>query len=102
MLQRVPSRRSGAPEAHRHNEQLVWLIRRLLEAGDHPALAGGPWLPNSWQDESGIRQALGALARKNGAHLLEYGNPFGYLPLREHLALRWLTSASRRHPPRFC
>ncbi len=77
----------GAPEAHRHNEQLVWLIRRLLEAGDHPTLAGGPWLPNSWQDESGIRQALSALARKNGAHLLEYGNPFGYLPLREHLAL---------------
>ncbi len=42
----------GAPEAHQHNEQLVWLIRRLLEAGDHPALAGGPWLPNSWLDES--------------------------------------------------
>src|SRR5262249_51519814 len=28
-----------------------------------------------------------ALARKNGTHLLEYGDPFGYLPLREHLAL---------------
>lgn len=27
------------------------------------------------------------LARKNGAYLLEYGRPFGYLPLREHLAL---------------
>ena len=26
------------------------------------------------------------LARKNGAFLLEYGQPFGYLPLREHLA----------------
>jgi DNA-binding transcriptional MocR family regulator len=77
----------AAPEAHRHNEELVWLIRRLLEAGDRSALAGGPWLPNSWQEESGIRHALGALARKNGAHLLEYGNPFGYLPLREHLAL---------------
>jgi DNA-binding transcriptional MocR family regulator len=77
----------AAPESHRHNEELVWLIRRLLEAGDHSALAGGPWLPNSWQEESGIRQALSALARKNGAHLLEYGNPFGYLPLREHLAL---------------
>src|SRR5580692_3012832 len=29
----------AAPETHRHNEQLVWLIRRLLEAGDHSALA---------------------------------------------------------------
>jgi len=23
------------------------------------------------------------LARKNGAYLIEYGRPFGYLPLRE-------------------
>ena len=50
-------------------------------------LAGGPWLPNSWLDEAGIRQSLNVLARKNGAYLLEYGHPFGYLPLREHLAL---------------
>src|SRR5262249_6030956 len=47
----------------------------------------GPWLPNSWMDEMGIRQSLSALSRKNGTHLIEYGNPFGYLPLREHLAL---------------
>ena len=69
------------------NEELVWLIRRLLEADENTLLAGGPWLPNSWLDETGIRQSLNALARKNGAYLLEYGHPFGYLPLREHLAL---------------
>jgi DNA-binding transcriptional MocR family regulator len=74
-------------DTHKRNEQLVWLIRRLLEAGDDSVLAGGPWLPNSWLDESGIRQSLNVLARKNGAYLLEYGHPFGYLPLREHLAL---------------
>ena len=33
-----------------------------------------------------IRQSLNVLARKNGPYLLEYGHPFGYLPLREHLA----------------
>ncbi len=71
---------------HRRNEQLVWLIRRLLEADENTLLAGGPWLPNSWLDEAGIRQSLNVLARKNGAHLLEYGHPLGYLPLREHLA----------------
>ncbi len=76
-----------APDDHNGNEELVWLIRRLLEADDHTILAGGPWLPNSWLDEAGIRQSLNVLARKNGAHLLEYGCPFGYLPLREHLAL---------------
>jgi DNA-binding transcriptional MocR family regulator len=72
---------------HKRNEQLVWLIRRLLEADENAVLAGGPWLPNSWLDEAGIRQRLNVLARKNGAYALEYGHPFGYLPLREHLAL---------------
>ncbi len=71
---------------HARNEQLVWLIRRLLEADDNAILAGGPWLPNSWLEEGGIRQSLRSLARRNGTHLLEYGHPFGYVPLREHLA----------------
>jgi DNA-binding transcriptional MocR family regulator len=71
----------------KRNEELIWLIRRLLEADENTILAGGPWLPNSWLDEAGIRQSLNVLARKNGAYLLEYGQPFGYLPLREHLTL---------------
>ena len=74
-------------DSHKRNEELVWLVRRLLEANENTVLAGGPWLPNSWLDEAGIRQSLNVLARKNGTHLLEYGHPFGYLPLREHLAL---------------
>jgi DNA-binding transcriptional MocR family regulator len=76
-----------ASDNHKRNEDLVWLIRRLLGASDNATLVGGPWLPNSWLDESGIRQSLNVLARRNGAHLLEYGHPFGYMPLREHLAL---------------
>jgi DNA-binding transcriptional MocR family regulator len=79
--------RPAPSESHKRNEELVWLIRRLLDAGDDVVLAGSPWLPNSWLDEAGIRQSLNVLARKNGAYLLEYGHPFGYLPLREHLAL---------------
>jgi DNA-binding transcriptional MocR family regulator len=78
--------RLGPPsDGHKRNEELVWLIRRLLEARDDTVLAGSPWLPNAWMDEMGIRQGLSMLARKNGTHLLEYGNPLGYLPLREHL-----------------
>jgi DNA-binding transcriptional MocR family regulator len=71
---------------HKRNEELVWLIRRSLEPDENMVLVGGPWLPNSWLDEAGIRQSLNALARKNGTHLTAYGHPFGYLPLREHLA----------------
>jgi DNA-binding transcriptional MocR family regulator len=73
---------------HERNEELVWLIRRLLDSREDTILAGGPWLPNSWLDEAGIRQNLNVLARKNGAHLVEYGNPLGYLPLREHLSMQ--------------
>jgi DNA-binding transcriptional MocR family regulator len=69
------------------NDELVWLIRRLLDAKEDTVLAGGPWLPNSWLNEAGIRQNLSALARKNGPYLLEYGNAFGYLPLREQLSV---------------
>src|SRR5246127_1895321 len=61
---------------HKRNEELVWLIRRLLEAGEDTILAGGPWLPNSWLDEAGIRQSPGALARKDGTHPPPYRKPF--------------------------
>lgn len=83
----TPATHPTPSDNHQRNEQLVWLIRRLLEADENTLLAGGPWLPNSWLDEGGIRQSLNVLARRNGAYLLEYGHPFGYLPLREHLAL---------------
>jgi DNA-binding transcriptional MocR family regulator len=87
----APSRGKVAHPApsdnHKRNEQLVWLIRRLLEAEENTLLMGGPWLPNSWLDDAGIRQSLNVLARRNGAYLLEYGHPFGYLPLREQIAL---------------
>ncbi len=88
----------AASDAHKRDEELVWLIRRLLQADDHKLLPGGPWLPNSWLDEAGIRQSLNVLARKNGAHLLEYGHPFGYLPLREHLALMLSGLGITAHP----
>src|SRR5262249_18112488 len=38
------------------------------------------------------------LARKNGAYLLEYGHPFGYLPLREHIALMLGSLGINAHP----
>jgi DNA-binding transcriptional MocR family regulator len=41
----------------KRNEELVWLLRRTLDAREDTVLAGGPWLPNAWMDEMGIRQA---------------------------------------------
>ena len=90
--------KAATSESHKRNEELVWLIRRLLDADENTLLAGGPWLPNSWLDETGIRQSLNVLARKNGAYLLEYGHPFGYLPLREHLVLMLAGLGITTHP----
>src|SRR5277367_6179328 len=90
--------RAAPSDSQKRNEELIWLIRRLLESEENIVLAGGPWLPNSWLDEAGIRQSLNVLARKNGAYLLEYGHPFGYLPLREHLALMLASLGITAHP----
>ncbi|HXP31020.1 MAG TPA: PLP-dependent aminotransferase family protein [Stellaceae bacterium] len=91
--------RPAPSDNHQRNEELVLLIRRLLDADENTILAGGPWLPNSWLDEAGLRQSLNVLARRNGdAHLLEYGRPFGYLPLREHLALMLAGLGITAHP----
>ena len=98
LRQAAEGAQAAASESHKRNEELVWLIRRLLEADENTLLAGGPWLPNSWLDEAGIRQSLNVLARKNGAYLLEYGHPFGYLPLREHLALMLAGLGITAHP----
>jgi DNA-binding transcriptional MocR family regulator len=93
-----PAEVPASSDNHKRNEELVWLIRRLLEADENTLLAGGPWLPNSWLDEAGIRAGLNVLARKNGAYLLEYGQPFCYLPLREHLALMLSALGITAHP----
>jgi DNA-binding transcriptional MocR family regulator len=81
-LARMPAR-----EAQRDNKRLVSFIRAVLDTRENRILAGGPWLPNEWLEESGIQQSLRALTRKSGAHLIEYGNPYGYGPLRDHIAL---------------
>lgn len=80
-------RLARAPEhTNRRNEELVWLIRRLLEARDGTILAGGPWLPESWLDDANIRRTLRALAARPGGHTTQYGDPYGYAPLRNHIA----------------
>lgn len=71
---------------HGRNEEMVWLVRRLLEAHEGMVLAGGPWLPNAWLDEADLRRNLRHLASRSSAHLIDYGEPFGYLPLRQQIA----------------
>lgn len=84
---------------YRNNEEVVWLIRRLLDSEDDLTLAGGPWLPKSWLDEAALRRGLRHLAGYNGDHLLEYGHPAGYAPLRDHIADILLPEIGLKIPP---
>jgi hypothetical protein len=64
------------------------LIRYVLEDTTGLLKAGGSALPEAWMDQVGIRATLRSLARKSGSHLLAYGHPFGYLPLRQQLQVK--------------
>jgi len=67
---------------------VAWMIRHVLEERGETLMAGAPWLPDEWLDQAGIRNIVRQLARNNGDHLLGYGHPAGYLPLRPQLQLK--------------
>jgi DNA-binding transcriptional MocR family regulator len=77
------------PEANRaRGFDVAWMIRHVLEERGETLMAGAPWLPDEWLDQAGIRGIVRQLARNNGDHLLGYGHPAGYLPLRQQLQLK--------------
>src|SRR6201982_3397452 len=54
--------RAAPSDNHKRNEELVWLIRRLLEADENTLLAGGPWLANSCVPEGALPPSPNARA----------------------------------------
>ncbi len=79
--------RPVAPEPEqRRGYEVAWLVREVLEASDDWLKVGGPWLPDDWLDVDAIQQAIRSLARGgDSSHLTRYGQPQGYLPLRQEL-----------------
>lgn len=68
---------------------VLWLMRR--QASDHRFnhLPGGGWLPQQWLEDSGLDWAMRELSRRGvNGFLSGYGDPLGFLPLREHLSRR--------------
>jgi DNA-binding transcriptional MocR family regulator len=84
-----PEKRAAEADAQRASGfDVAWMIRHVLEEHEGTLMAGAPWLPNEWLDQAGLRSVIRQLARNNGDHLLGYGHPAGYLPLRQQLQLR--------------
>jgi DNA-binding transcriptional MocR family regulator len=79
---------SGLDPERERGFDVAWMIRDVLEDRADTVKAGAPWLPDEWLDQAGIRAIVRQLARNNGDHLLSYGHPAGYLPLRQQLQLK--------------
>ncbi|MET0265987.1 MAG: PLP-dependent aminotransferase family protein [Duganella sp.] len=75
-----------AGRSHLNIPLAEWWRLRLLQA-DRPNLStlGAGVLPPHWIDEASISSALRTVARASQRSLSDYGDPQGYLPLRQQL-----------------
>ena len=63
-----------------------WLLADVFADHSIPIKSGCGWLPPEWLNESGLRQALRQVVRTPTNQMGVYGHPYGYHPLREHIA----------------
>lgn len=63
----------------------AWYLQHVFENRALPVKPGCGWLPNDWLFEDGVRRSFRKVAAE-GVSLDGYGDPMGYLPLRQHIA----------------
>jgi DNA-binding transcriptional MocR family regulator len=62
-----------------------WRFQLVQPAGNLASTPGLGLLPPDWLDETGIAKAMRSVARGSMRNLTGYGDPLGYLPLRQQL-----------------
>ncbi|WP_334189116.1 aminotransferase-like domain-containing protein [Noviherbaspirillum sp.] len=67
---------------------VVWLVRNMFRQHPAESMPGSGLLPGDWLDGELVANALRAVSRQNQNLLLQYGNPQGFLPLRQQLQLK--------------
>ncbi|MEC4719650.1 PLP-dependent aminotransferase family protein [Noviherbaspirillum sp. CPCC 100848] len=77
-----------AEEAPPQRIDVVWLVRNMFRQYPAHRTPGSGLLPNDWLDGELIANGLRAISRQNQSQLLQYGNPQGFLPLRQQLQLK--------------
>ena len=77
---------SAATAWHPPSVSASWLLSDVFADHSIPIKSGCGWLPPEWLNESGLEQALKQAARVPASQIGGYGHPYGYFPLREHLA----------------
>lgn len=79
---------SGGGHAAPPQLDVVWLVRAMFRQLPQQKMPGSGLLPNDWLDGELVANGLRALSRQNQNLLLQYGNPQGFLPLRQQLQLK--------------
>jgi len=79
---------AAAPDGKAAPFDVAWLIRSLFRQAPLQLSPGAGVLPADWLDGAAVSNALRDLSRLNSASLLGYGNPHGFLPLRQQLQLK--------------
>lgn len=62
-----------------------WRFRLIQPTGSYASTTGLGLLPPEWMDETAIGGALRTVSRASQRALAGYGDPLGYLPLRQQL-----------------
>ncbi|MDB5729539.1 MAG: PLP-dependent aminotransferase family protein [Noviherbaspirillum sp.] len=91
--ERSPMRAAGkktarlADPAPRHID-VTWLIRNMFRQRSAQQMPGSGLLASDWLDAELVGNALRSIGRQNQNLLLQYGDPQGFLPLRQQLQLK--------------
>lgn len=67
---------------------IVWLVRNMFRQMPTQKKPGMGMCPAEWLDGELIANALRAISRQSVSQLLGYGDPQGFLPLRQQLQLK--------------
>jgi DNA-binding transcriptional MocR family regulator len=78
---------SRAPSAGRPLD-VGWLLRNMFRALPAERMPGGGLPPPDWLDGELISAQVRAVGRQSGTSFLDYGDPQGFLPLRNQLVLK--------------
>jgi len=82
----TPAGQAPAPRWQTPELNAGWLLSDVFADHSVPIKAGAGWLPGDWLNEEGLHQAMRAAARVPAAQVSGYGHPYGFGPLREHVA----------------
>lgn len=79
---------------------IAWLLRSMFREGGPGMPGGAGLLPAEWLDPEMVAGAVRAVGRSVRGHLVSYGHPQGFSPLRQQIAASLQSDGVPAHPER--